>query len=96
MLPRTPIGEAVSYARGQWTALTRSLEDGDLAIDNNAAERALRRVVTGRKYFAGWLRNPRGQPPGPSSWAATASHRAATPRRGTTRIRPPPSARRSV
>jgi transposase len=35
----------VSYARGQWLALTRYLEDGDLAIDNNAAERALRRVA---------------------------------------------------
>jgi hypothetical protein len=31
--------------------LTRYLEDGDLAIDNNAAERALRRVVTGRKNW---------------------------------------------
>jgi hypothetical protein len=29
----------------------RYLEDGDLAIDNNASERALRRVVTGRKNW---------------------------------------------
>jgi hypothetical protein len=41
----------VHYARAQWTALTRYLEDGDLAIDNNASERALRRVVTGRKNW---------------------------------------------
>jgi transposase len=51
VLPKSPIGEAVSYARGQWTALMRYLEDGTLAIDNNAAERALRRVVTGRKNW---------------------------------------------
>jgi len=51
VLPKSPIGEAVGYARGQWTALTRYLEDGDLAIDNNASERALRRVVLGRKNW---------------------------------------------
>jgi len=51
VLPKSPIGEAVHYARAQWTALTRYLEDGDLSIDNNAAERALRRVVTGRKNW---------------------------------------------
>jgi transposase len=51
VLPKSPIGEAVTYARGQWTALIRYLEDGALAIDNNAAERALRRVVTGRKNW---------------------------------------------
>jgi transposase len=51
VLPKSPIGEAVTYARAQWIALTRYLEDGALAIDNNAAERALRRVVTGRKNW---------------------------------------------
>ena len=52
VLPKSPIGEAVGYARGQWTALTRYLEGGDLAIDNNVSERALRKVVVGR---ANWL-----------------------------------------
>jgi len=33
--------------RPQWTALTRYAEDGDLAIDNNASELALRRVAVG-------------------------------------------------
>ena len=51
VLPKSPIGEAVGYARAQWTALTRYGEDGRLAIDNNAAERALRMVVTGRKNW---------------------------------------------
>jgi hypothetical protein len=51
VLPKSPIGEAITYARAQWTALTRYLEDGVLAIDNNASERALRRVVIGRKNW---------------------------------------------
>lgn len=51
VLPKSPIGEAVGYVRAQWTALTRYCENGALAIDNNAAERALRRVCTGRKNW---------------------------------------------
>jgi transposase len=55
VLPRSPVGKAVQYAMNLWPALTRYLDDGDLAIDNNAAERALRSVVIGRKnwLFAG-------------------------------------------
>ena len=54
-LPQSPLGKAVTYARNQWSALTRYVEDGRLPIDNNAAERALRRVAVGRKnwLFAG-------------------------------------------
>ena len=51
VLPKSPIGEAVGYARAQWTALTRYLDDGDLAIDNNVSERALRRVCVGRNNW---------------------------------------------
>jgi transposase len=55
VLPKSPMSEAITYARGQWDALTRYLEDGILEIDNNRAERALRRVAIGRKnwMFAG-------------------------------------------
>ena len=55
VLPKSPLGEAIGYARNQWTALCRYVDDGALAIDNNAAERALRRVAVGRKnwLFAG-------------------------------------------
>jgi len=54
-LPKSPIGQAVGYALGQWVALNRYLEDGRLSIDNNISERALRHVVIGRKnwMFAG-------------------------------------------
>lgn len=55
VLPKSPIGQAISYTLSNWEALNRYLGDGDLAIDNNAAERALRGVVLGRKnwLFAG-------------------------------------------
>lgn len=54
-LPKSPMGEAITYLRRQWRAFTRFLDDGDLAIDNNASERALRMVAIGRKnwLFAG-------------------------------------------
>ena len=49
------MGQAIAYARTNREALVRYTTDGNLAIDNNAAERALRAVVTGRKnwLFAG-------------------------------------------
>jgi hypothetical protein len=55
VLPKSPIGQAVGYARGQWIALNRYIDDGDLAIDNNLAERVLRTVAIGRRnwLFAG-------------------------------------------
>jgi transposase len=55
VMPKSPMSEAITYACGQWVALTRYLEDGILEIDNNRAERALRRVAIGRKnwMFAG-------------------------------------------
>ena len=50
VLPKSPIGQAVGYALNQWAALNRYVADGDLAIDNNAAERALRGIAVGRNY----------------------------------------------
>lgn len=35
----------------QWQALTRYLDDGEIEIDNNAAERSLRGVAIGRKNY---------------------------------------------
>jgi transposase len=51
VLPRSAMGEAMGYALRQWPALCRYVEDGDLAIDNNAAENALRGVALGRKNW---------------------------------------------
>ncbi len=55
VLPKAPIAEAIGYPRNQWGALTRFLEDARLKLDNNIAERQLRRVAVGRKnwLFAG-------------------------------------------
>jgi transposase len=49
--PRGPMGEAISYALGQWDPLTLFLTDPHLPIDNNASERALRVAALGRKNF---------------------------------------------
>ena len=51
VLPKSPIGDAIGYALHNWAALVRYTEDGDLAIDNNAAERSLRGVAVGRKNW---------------------------------------------
>jgi transposase len=54
-LPKSPFRQAVTYTRHNWKALNRYVEDGELEIDNNVAERALRCIAIGRKnwLFAG-------------------------------------------
>jgi transposase len=42
---------AIRYALGRWGALLHFCDDGNIEIDNNAAERALRVVALGRKNF---------------------------------------------
>jgi transposase len=55
VLPRSPIGEAITYALNHWDALIRPLEAGFLEIDNGESERAMKPVAIGRKnwLFAG-------------------------------------------
>lgn len=48
VLPKSPMGQAITYILNQWEALGVYTSDGDLAIDNNVSERALRRVAVGR------------------------------------------------
>ena len=50
VLPKSPMGQAITYALNQWDALCVYTADGDLAIDNNVSENALRRVAIGRNY----------------------------------------------
>lgn len=52
---RSDLAGAIRYSLGRWPALSRYLDDGRLAIDNNAAERAIRPLALGRKnwLFAG-------------------------------------------
>ena len=51
VLPKSPLGSAVTYATNQWQALARYAEDGRLDIDNNRSERMLRHVAIGRKNW---------------------------------------------
>ena len=51
VLPKSPIGQAIGYALNNWQALTRYVDDGDLNIDNNPAENAIRPIVLGRKNW---------------------------------------------
>lgn len=51
VLPKSPMGQAITYALNQWEALCVYVSDGELAIDNNAAENALRRIAVGRKNW---------------------------------------------
>ena len=50
-LPKSPIRQAINYALNQWDALNRYCEQGFLAIDNNAAERAVRPCAIGRRNW---------------------------------------------
>jgi transposase len=50
-LPKSQIGQAATYTLNQWEALNRYLEDGELSIDNNAAERSMKPVAIGRKNW---------------------------------------------
>ena len=51
VLPKSPEGQAIAYTLSNWKALVRYCEDGDLAIDNNGAERSLRCIAVGRKNW---------------------------------------------
>jgi transposase len=52
VLPESRLGKAVHYTLGQWSKLTVFLSHGEVPIDNNRCENAIRPFVLGRK---GWL-----------------------------------------
>jgi transposase len=58
-LPRSDFGKAVRYMLERWTGLTLFIENPRIPLDNNAAERALRGPVVGRKNHYG-SRSQRG------------------------------------
>ena len=55
VLPKSPMGKAITYALNQWEALNRYIENPILDIDNNISERTLRMVVIGRNYANLWI-----------------------------------------
>jgi transposase len=61
VLPKSPLGEALTYLRNQMRYVAQYIRDGRLEIDNNGAERQLRSVAIGRKnwLFAGSMKGLR-------------------------------------
>jgi len=49
--PKSALGTALSYMHDYWCKLTRYIERGDLPIDNNRCENAIRPFVIGRKAW---------------------------------------------
>jgi hypothetical protein len=48
LLPQAPLTKAFGYALRHWQALVRYTESGILLPDNNALERQIRPIATGR------------------------------------------------
>jgi transposase len=51
ILPKSPVGQAIAYARNQWNDLQTYTCDGELSIDNNVSERSVRAPAIGRNYL---------------------------------------------
>ena len=51
VLPQSLIGKAITYTLNQWQELCRFVDDGVLPIDNNAVEREMKSIATGRKNW---------------------------------------------
>jgi len=49
--PQSPIGKAIAYTLNLWEGLCRFVDDGHLPIDNNAVEREMKAIATGRKNW---------------------------------------------
>lgn len=50
-LPKSPLGQAIGYALNQWPQLERFLEHGEVEIDNNLVENAIRPSAVGKKNW---------------------------------------------
>ncbi len=50
-LPKSKLGQAITYALNNWEALCRYVEQGYLSIDNNLSERTLRLIAMGRNNW---------------------------------------------
>jgi hypothetical protein len=49
--PESALHKACAYSLKHWKALTRFMDDGRLALDNNLCELQIRSVAVGRKSF---------------------------------------------
>ncbi len=57
--PKSKIGKAIGYVLNQWSHLCCFVDDGRLPIDNNAVEREMKAIATGRKNWM-FFGSPRG------------------------------------
>jgi hypothetical protein len=48
---KSPLAEAFKYGLVRWASFARFIDDGRIEIDNNTAEREIRRVVLGRRNY---------------------------------------------
>lgn len=51
VVPKSLLGQAISYCLAQWHRLENYIKDGHAGIDNNVAENAIRPFVVGRKNW---------------------------------------------
>jgi hypothetical protein len=51
VVTKSALGKAIGYCKNQWHKLIRYIDDGNLTIDNNRAERAVKPFVIGRKNW---------------------------------------------
>ncbi|ABR46358.1 transposase IS66 [Alkaliphilus metalliredigens QYMF] len=58
-LPKSKLGQAISYSLKQWDKLAAFMKDGRIAIDNNLAERGIKPFVLGRKNYL-FAKSPKG------------------------------------
>jgi hypothetical protein len=71
VLPKSPLGKAISYALKNWKALNRYTEASFLSIDNNLSERQVKQMVIGRNYAQPTIMRSRRE------WYQEATDRAA-------------------
>jgi transposase len=49
--PKSPMGQAIAYAKSRWTGLSAYVLHGQMEIDNNLVENAVRPLAIGRKAY---------------------------------------------
>ncbi|RAU90856.1 IS66 family transposase [Paenibacillus sp. YN15] len=59
VLPKSKLGNALTYCVNQWEKLTVFVKDGRLELDNNRSERAIKPFVIGRKNWL-FANTPKG------------------------------------
>jgi len=51
LLPKSALGEAVSYTLNMWVKLRRCLDHAEVELSNNVAENSMRPIAVGRKNW---------------------------------------------